>query len=230
MYDYDDSEASFFDELQVAPPVAPIGSPANPVNPNAPKVPGNIPVGTPMDSGFVTVIPNGEHKKYVCNIDWFVGSEKPYFNIVHFLYNAEAGDEVVFNIYSYGGSVETGCMIVNAIMNTKATVTTNAMGLCASIAAIIWSCGHKRIVSSNATIMYHMPSGMVYGKTADNEEESRHIQEYFAELMRTVAKEILTDEELDKIINKRMDMFIPAATITARLAVASTPKEGENNE
>ena len=78
--------------------------------------------------------------------------------------------------------------------------------------------------------MYHMPSGMVYGKTADNEEESRHIQEYFAELMRTVAKEILTDEELDKIINKRMDMFIPAATITARLAVASTPKEGENNE
>ncbi|MBR1988768.1 MAG: ATP-dependent Clp protease proteolytic subunit [Clostridia bacterium] len=227
MYDYDESEASFFDELQVAPPVAPIESPANPVNPNAPKVPGNIPIGSPMESGFVTVIPNGERKKYVCNIDWFVGKPDPYMNITHILYTAEPGDEVVFNLYSYGGSVETGCMIINAIKNTKATVTTVAFGLCASIAAMIWSCGHIREVMPTATIMYHMPSGMVFGKTADNEEESRHIQGYFSEFMREVTKGILTEDELDKIINKRMDMFIPAATIQARLAVT---KEENTNE
>ena len=218
---------SIEDELQVGQP-----APVNPAAPNgAPKVPGNIPVGTPMDSGFVVTITNGEHKKYFCNIDYFVDKAEPYFNIVHLLYSAQEGDEVVFNIYSYGGSVETGCMIINAIKNTKAVVTTIAMGLCASIAAIIWSCGHKRIVTPNATIMYHMPSGLVYGKTADNEEESKQIQEYFAELMREVAKGILTEEELEKIISKRMDMFIPAGTIQARLAsLVSDKKEGGENE
>lgn len=219
--------SEFFDELQVAPPA--LTNPSTPGStPNGtPKVPGNIPVGTPMDSGFVVTIPNGEHKKYVCNVDWFVGKPDPYMNITHILYTAEPGDEVVFNLYSYGGSVETGCMIINAIKNTKATVTTVAFGLCASIAAMIWSCGHKREVMPTATIMYHMPSGIVFGKTADNEEESRHIQEYFGEFMREVTKGILTKDELDKIINKRMDMFIPAATIQARLAVT---KEENTNE
>ena len=112
--------SSIEDELQV-------GQPA-PVDPNksnnAPKAPGNIPIGTPMDAGFVVTIPNGEHKKYICNIDFFVNKAEPYFNITHILHNAVPGDEVVFNIYSYGGSVETGCMIINAIKNTKATVKT----------------------------------------------------------------------------------------------------------
>lgn len=219
--------SEYCDELQVGQP-----APVNPNNPNKqqPKAPGNIPVGTPMEAGFVTTIDNNGKKKYVCNIDFFVGRPDPYFNIVHILYNAVEGDEVVFNIYSYGGSVETGCMIINAMKNTKAKVTTVALGMCASIAAMIWSCGQVREVSDNAVIMYHMPSGMVYGKTADNEEESRHIQEYFAEFMREVTKGILTDEELEKIISKRTDLFIPAGTIKARLASMTIPenKEVEN--
>lgn len=228
MYDYDESESSFLDELQVAPPtIAPQG---NPVQPNAPKIPGNIPVGTPMDAGFVTTIPCGDHKKYICTIDYFVSKADPYFHIVHLLGNAVEGDEVVFNIYSYGGSVETGCVIINAIKNTKAKVTTVALGLCASIAAMIWSCGHERVVEDGATIMYHMPSGMVYGKTADNEEESKQIQEYFAEFMKEVAKDILTEEEFAKIISRRMDLFIPASTIKARMAVTNEKQEGATNE
>jgi ATP-dependent protease ClpP protease subunit len=217
------STSEFLDELQVAQPVV-----QNPTQPNMPpKAPGNIPVGSSIDSGFVTQLTNGTKKKYICNIDYFVGRAEPYFNIVHFLYNAEEGDEVVFNIYSYGGSVETGCMIINAIKNTRATVITRALGICASIAAMIWSCGHVREVSDNAVIMYHMPSGMVYGKTADNEEESRHIQEYFAEFMRSVTKGLLTPEELDKIIGRRIDLFIPASTIKTRLAVGVDMKKEE---
>lgn len=217
----------WYDELQVAP--APT-TPNNPNQPPVPKVPGNIPVGTSMDAGFVTVVPCGEQKKYICTIDYFVGKPDPYFNIVHLLGNAVEGDEVIFNIFSYGGSVETGCMIINAMKNTKAKVTTVALGLCASIAAMIWSCGHERVVEDGATLMYHMPSGMVYGKTADNEEESRQIQEYFAEFMKEVTKGILTEDELNKIVGRRMDLFIPASTIKARMATANMTQEGATNE
>lgn len=223
-------DCGLYDELQVAPVTPATPANGNPQQPAAPKVPGNIPVGSPMDAGFVTIIPNGEHKKYICNIDYFVSKADPYFHIVHLLGNAVEGDEVIFNIFSYGGSVCTGCMIINAIMNTKAKVTTVAYGLCASIAAMIWSCGHDRVVEDNATIMYHMPSGCVYGKTADNEEESRHIQSYFAEFMAEVTKGILTKEELDKIIGRRMDLFLPADTIKARMAVMNNVQEGATNE
>ena len=212
-----------FDELQVGQP-APVNAPGAVPN-GAPKIPGNIPLGTPMDSGYVVTIPIGEHKKYICNIDFFVGKSEPYYNITHLLYNAVEGDEVVLNIYSYGGSVETGCMIINAMKNTKAKVTTVAFGMCASIAAMIWVCGHNREVTPSATIMFHMPSGLTWGKTADNEEESRHIQEYFSEFMKEVTKGIVTEEELDKIITKRMDMFIPASTILSRMATSVTEEK-----
>ena len=203
---------AFFDEVGAAP------APANPGQNQTPKAPGNLNPGTPMDGGYIVTIPleNGK-KKYVCNIDLFVGRANPYFNLIHILHMADAGDEVVLNLYTYGGSVETGCMIINAMKHTKATVKTVALGICASIGAMIWSCGSIREVSDTATIMFHMPSGLTYGKTADNEEESRQIQEYFSEFMRTATEGLLTADELEKIINRRVDLFIPAATMKARL-------------
>ena len=206
------------EELQVAP-AAPADPKAPAGTPQPPKAPGNLVPGNPMDAGFVVCVPgeNGK-KKYTCNIDFFVGNAEPFFNLVHTLYCAEEGDEVTINLYSYGGSVETGCMIINAMKNTKATVRTVALGMCASIAAMIWACGQIREVADCATLMFHMPSGFLWGKTADNEEESRQIQEYFAEFMKTVAGDILTADEFTKIIDRRIDLFIPADTIKTRLA------------
>jgi len=179
---------------------------------------GFLKMNGPRDYGCVTAIP-GENGGNIfnCNIGYEVMDCDDYFAIIHILYNATDKDTVVLNIYSYGGMVETGCHLINAMFNTCAHTVTRAYGIVASIAAVIWCCGQERQVTDNATIMFHMPSGGCFGKTADNEEESKNIQDFFTELLKDVAKGILTDEDFERIITCRNDVFIPAKTIRERL-------------
>jgi hypothetical protein len=71
--------------------------------------------------------------------------------------------------------------------------------------------------------MFHMPSGGSFGKCADNEERNRHVQEYFRWFMGTVAKGILSDEEFDKVVTRRNDIFLDAETVQQRLDVLNKP-------
>lgn len=64
---------------------------------------------------------------------------------------------------SVGGSVIEGEKIYSAILNSKAKVDTYAMGVVASIAAVAFQAGRKRIMADYATLMYHNP----YGGPAD---------------------------------------------------------------
>lgn len=58
-------------------------------------------------------------------------------------------------INSVGGSVIDGEMIYGAILNTYCKVDTYCMGLAASIAAVIFQAGRKRIMADYGKLMYH---------------------------------------------------------------------------
>ena len=223
------STESLMDSL-VASEGAPAGAPAQEQpSGQAPQKPaGRLKMNGPRECGCVTAVPgpNGS-VTYSCNIGYEVGDCDDYFPIIHILHHATSEDTVILNIYSYGGMVETGCHLINALYNTCAHTVTRAYGIVASIAAVIWCCGQERQVTDNATIMFHMPSGGCFGKTADNEEESRNIQDFFTELLKDVAKGILTDEDLDRIVTCRNDVFIPARTIRERLGQT---REGDSHE
>ena len=180
---------------------------------------GNLVMGAPSMPGYITQLanPNGGRIFHV-SISQVVEECEPYYNLIQLLWTANEDDTIYIDIFTYGGQVETGCHIISGIQNTKAKVITRAYGLCCSIGAMIWAAGHKREVTDNATIMFHMPSGGVFGKTADNMEESKNIQDWFTEFMMTITKGILTDEELSNVIGCRHDLFIPAATMRSRLA------------
>ena len=62
-------------------------------------------------------------------------------------------------INSTGGGVLAGSNIVSAILNTKCKVDTYNMGVCASIAAVIFQTGRKRIMCDYSKLMYHNTSG-----------------------------------------------------------------------
>lgn len=62
-------------------------------------------------------------------------------------------------INSTGGGVLAGSNIVSAILNTKCKVDTYNMGVCASIAAVIFQVGRKRIMCDYSKLMYHNTSG-----------------------------------------------------------------------
>lgn len=62
-------------------------------------------------------------------------------------------------INSPGGVVMDGYSIYNAILKSKTKVDTYCVGIAASIAAVIFQAGRKRIMSDYGLLMYHNPYG-----------------------------------------------------------------------
>jgi ATP-dependent Clp endopeptidase proteolytic subunit ClpP len=62
-------------------------------------------------------------------------------------------------INSVGGIVMDGYNIYNAILKTKTKVDTYCMGIAASMAAVIFQAGRKRIMADYSQLMYHNPFG-----------------------------------------------------------------------
>jgi ATP-dependent protease ClpP protease subunit len=62
-------------------------------------------------------------------------------------------------ISSEGGIVMDGYKIYNAILKSKTKVDTYNVGICASIAAVIFQAGRRRVMADYSLLMYHNPYG-----------------------------------------------------------------------
>lgn len=62
-------------------------------------------------------------------------------------------------INSPGGVVMDGYNIYNAILKSTTKVDTYNVGICASIAAVIFQAGRKRVMADYSLLMYHNPYG-----------------------------------------------------------------------
>lgn len=170
--------------------------------------------------GYISVYENPQNGKRIVStfIVEPIMDVEDYYNLIHALTTAREQDEIVIKLASPGGSIETGIFICNAIFNCKGTVRTEAMGICASIAAVIWCCGKIKSMTPAAILMFHMPSGFSFGKTADIEEQAGFFQKYFKDLLPLIARDILTKEEFKDMIENRRDIFITYGQLKSRLA------------
>ncbi len=80
----------------------------------------------------------------------------------------EPGEPIHMYISSPGGSVMAGLAILD---------TMQLMGLVASMAAVLFSCGEQghRYILPNAEVMIHQPLGGVSGQASDIEIQANHI-------------------------------------------------------
>ena len=74
---------------------------------------------------------------------------------------------IIVNINSYGGDVNHGISIHDALASHKAHVTTKINGMTASAATVIAMAGDRREMSSNALFLAHRASTMAVGNTND---------------------------------------------------------------
>ena len=100
--------------------------------------------------------------------------------IVSQLLYLEAEDsEEPIHVYisSPGGSVMAGLAILDTMQLINAPVYTYAMGMVASMAAVIFTCGEKghRYILPNAEVMIHQPLGGTSGQASDIEIQANHI-------------------------------------------------------
>ena len=113
--------------------------------------------------------------------------------IVSQLLYLEAEDsEEPIHIYisSPGGSVMAGLAILDTMQLITAPVHTYAMGMVASMAAVIFTCGEKghRYILPNAEVMIHQPLGGTQGQASDIEIQANHIISLKKRLYKIIAK------------------------------------------
>lgn len=113
--------------------------------------------------------------------------------IVSQLLYLEAEDsEEPIHIYisSPGGSVMAGFAILDTMQLISAPVYTYAMGMVASMAAVIFTCGEKghRYILPNAEIMIHQPLGGTQGQASDIEIQANHIISLKKRLYKIISK------------------------------------------
>ncbi|MCX7062839.1 MAG: Clp protease ClpP [Gammaproteobacteria bacterium] len=81
--------------------------------------------------------------------------------------NGIAADELLVKINSYGGRVDEGIAIYNAIRAFKGTVTTRVEGVAASIASVIAMAGHRVEMAQGSMLMIHAAWQWAEGNSTD---------------------------------------------------------------
>jgi ATP-dependent Clp protease protease subunit len=104
---------------------------------------------------------------------------------------AEDSEEPIhMYISSPGGSVMAGLAILDTMQLITAPVHTYAMGMVASMAAVLFTCGEKghRYILPNAEVMIHQPLGGAQGQASDIEIQANHIIKLKKRLYQIISK------------------------------------------
>ncbi|MGB3961653.1 MAG: ATP-dependent Clp protease proteolytic subunit [Sulfurimonas sp.] len=102
----------------------------------------------------------------------------------------DSSEPIHLYISSPGGSVMAGLAILDTMELISAPVYTYAMGMVASMAAVIFTCGKKghRYIMPNAEVMIHQPLGGTSGQASDIEIQANHIISLKKRLYKIIAK------------------------------------------
>jgi len=116
-----------------------------------------------------------------------------------FLQAEDPDKEVSIYINSPGGSVSAGLAIYDTMQHIKPVVSTIAVGLSASIAAVILAGGTKgkRYCLPNARTLIHQPAGGVQGQATEVQIAAKEILRTKELLNRILAKH--TGQPVDKV-------------------------------
>lgn len=106
-------------------------------------------------------------------------------------------NEITIYINSPGGSVYDGLAIYDTIHMINSPVRTVCIGLAASMASILLSCGSKRCALPHSRIMIHQPLGGVKGQASDILITANEITKLKEELNQILATK--TGKALDQI-------------------------------
>mgnify|MGYP004501980851 FL=1 len=120
--------------------------------------------------------------------------------IAELLYLDSTGDgDISIYINSPGGSVSSGMAIYDTMNFIKSDVCTICIGMAASMAAFLLSCGQKgkRFILPNADVMIHQPLGGAEGQASDIKIASDRIIDIRKRLNKILSKN--TGQSLKKI-------------------------------
>ena len=113
--------------------------------------------------------------------------------------DSESNDDIFMYINSPGGSVTSGLSIYDTMNYIKSDVSTVAIGMCASMAAVLLAAGTKgkRLSLPNSEIMIHEVLGGAEGRASDIKVHAERILETKKKMNNILAN--LTGNTIGKI-------------------------------
>jgi ATP-dependent protease ClpP protease subunit len=120
------------------------------------------------------------------------------------------GEDIEVIIFSYGGDVFAGNAILYSLRNSPSTITTNVIGVAASMAAVISQAGDVRRIAPDGSFNVHMGEAVSSGRqTADAHTEAADMLTMVDNLMvAAMGRSKLNDQELRGLM--REDKLIGA--------------------
>ena len=120
-------------------------------------------------------------------------------------------DDINLYINSPGGSITSGMAIMDTMNFIKSNVSTICVGMAASMAAFLLSCGEKgkRYILPNAEVMIHQPLGGATGQATEIKIAAERILKMKQKLNEIIAKN--TNQDIKKIEkDTERDYFLSA--------------------
>lgn len=140
-----------------------------------------------------------------------------YLELLQFLHEGTEKDTCNMTIDNRGGYLVTGIAIADAIKNSKAHVTTIAVSIAASAAALIWTAGHTKLANPWGFVMYHTASYMAYGNAKEHEDKVTYINTLIGNIMKeALDMGLITEQDVADIASKARDIFVPGDVMTTR--------------
>ena len=145
---------------------------------------------------------------------------RSYFKVLE---DAREEDDIVFYFNSPGGDINTLNLFLNALRRCKSNNILARVNYAASAAALLALYCDNIEFNVNATLMLHTWSGVRYGKGQEIESDLTHSKKNYESMLRYICKKILTDEEIDQMLNGK-DFYFDGEEAIKRLKARAAEK------
>lgn len=155
--------------------------------------------------------------KYTVNITDDFDKPHTFDQVIALLSTATEEDEIVFNINSAGGYVDTLNMVLGWKALCPARQVHVLMGNASSAAsAFFLSKADQYIVGERATMMVHEYQAGTYGSQSNNERRTAHTSQECAKYIKDTYSDFLTEEEISDVL-KGVEVYLNSEQIAERL-------------
>ena len=115
--------------------------------------------------------------------------------------NLESNEPITVLINSNGGEINSGLLMYDAIVGSKAPIRMICRGKAYSMGAVLFACAKERYMLPNSELMLHQP--MLGGKVAGNASSIKSISDSMLETKKKINKLLSkhtkkTEEEIDE--------------------------------
>lgn len=140
-----------------------------------------------------------------------------YRSLCSLLRNLKKCDSANLILNNYGGSVNAGIDIINAIRASKATIRTTVSGPLYSMAPLIALQGQTIKLEQNTFMMFHDYSSMSGGKGSEIEAHVKHMRKFMFDCFSQWTKGFLSKKEVEDTIGGA-DLYLGYNECKERLA------------